>query len=206
MSEQHHHHTPADWDARYSSSDRIWSGRPNSSLVDEVSDLAPGRALDVGCGEGADAVWLARQGWQVSALDPSSVALERARQAAAEAGVDISWWLGQLRDTDLPLESFDLVSSFYAPLPIEHEPIERLKSLVAPGGTLLIVHHVDFPGTHADRTGNPAVMLSPALAAEILSGDNAWTLRVNETRGRAGKGGPGTFHGDDYVVKAVRSA
>ena len=206
MSEHHHHHTPADWDARYSSSDRIWSGRPNSTLVDEVFDLAPGRALDVGCGEGADAVWLARQGWQVSALDPSSVALERAQRAAAEAGVDISWWLGQLRDTDLPLESFDLVSSFYAPLPVEHEPIARLMSLVAPGGTLLIVHHADFPEHHAARPGDVATMLSPALAAEFLSGDNDWTLRVNETRERAVEGGSGTLHGDDYVVKAVRSA
>lgn len=63
----------------------MWSGQPNGSLVAEVADLEPGTALDVGCGEGADAIWLAHQGWKVTALDPSAVALDRAATAAGEA-------------------------------------------------------------------------------------------------------------------------
>jgi len=203
---EHAGHSPADWDERYSSSDRIWSGQPNTALVSEVTDLTPGRALDVGCGEGADAIWLAQHGWQVSAIDPSSVALERAQQAAEQAGAEISWWLGQLVDSDLPLESFDLVTSFYVPLMREQEPIERLISLVAPGGTLLVVHHADFPQHHAAHGRDPEALASPALAAEILSGDNDWTLVVNERRERPATGTAGGYEGDDYVVRAVRGA
>lgn len=82
--------TPTDaelWDERYRESTRIWSGNPNTALVREVEGLTPGRALDLGCGEGADAVWLARWGWRVTATDISRVALERAAEHAAEAGV-----------------------------------------------------------------------------------------------------------------------
>ena len=79
-------YTQETWDARYAESERIWSGRPNQRLVEEVADLAPGRALDVGCGEGADAVWLAEHGWSVTALDVSEVALARVQEHAAEAG------------------------------------------------------------------------------------------------------------------------
>lgn len=75
------------WDERYRESHRIWSGKPNAALVREVEGLAPGRALDLGCGEGADAVWLAREGWQVTATDISRVALDRAAEHAADAGV-----------------------------------------------------------------------------------------------------------------------
>lgn len=90
------------WDDRYRASDKIWSGQPNGTLVAEIADAAPGRALDVGCGEGADAVWLALRGWPVTALDVSSVALDRAANAAREAGVDIEWLHAGLPDADLP--------------------------------------------------------------------------------------------------------
>src|SRR4051812_6953380 len=77
-----------EWDARYSERDgTMWSGRPNGRLVAEVADLTPGRALDVGCGEGADAIWLARRGWMVTAIDVSDVAVTRARDAGELAGV-----------------------------------------------------------------------------------------------------------------------
>lgn len=69
------------WDARYSEHDRVWSGEPNAVLVEEAAGLEPGTALDLGCGEGADAVWLARRGWRVTAVDVSGVALERDRKS-----------------------------------------------------------------------------------------------------------------------------
>ena len=74
------------WDARYRSADRIWSGNPNPHLVAHVAELFPRTALDVGCGEGADAIWLASLGWQVTAIDVSTVALDRAAEQAAAAG------------------------------------------------------------------------------------------------------------------------
>ena len=76
-----------EWNERYAGSNQIWSGQPNQALVIEVSELPPGRVLDVGCGEGADAVWLAQRGWDVTGLDVSGVALDRARLHARDAGV-----------------------------------------------------------------------------------------------------------------------
>ena len=69
----------------------MWSSRPNGRLLAEVADLAPGRALDVGCGEGVDAIWLAQRGWTVTAIDISTVAIGRAREAAARAGAEVQW-------------------------------------------------------------------------------------------------------------------
>src|SRR3954464_14106502 len=108
----------AEWDARYGEpGDALWSGRPNGRLVAELADLAPGRALDVGCGEGADAIWLAQRGWAVTAVDISSVAVARAREAAELAGVSVEWVCRDaLREPPSP-RSFDLVTMQYPALP-----------------------------------------------------------------------------------------
>ena len=95
MSHDHHkddteEFTPEFWDARYGAIDRLWSGNPNPQLVAQVADLDPGTALDVGCGEGADAIWLASQGWQVTAVDVSKVALRRGAEQAARQGSRIA--------------------------------------------------------------------------------------------------------------------
>src|SRR4051812_10422059 len=93
----------AEWDARYRERDEaVWSGRPNGRLVADVAGLQPGRALDVGCGEGADAVWLAQRGWAVTAIDISDVAIGRARQAAERAGVTVEWICGDALGTPFP--------------------------------------------------------------------------------------------------------
>src|SRR5438105_2322439 len=98
----------AEWDTRYGERDgAMWSGRPNGRLVSEVADLTPGRALDVGCGEGADAIWLARHGWVVTAIDISDVALGRAREAAERARATVEWVCGDVLQTQLPARSFD---------------------------------------------------------------------------------------------------
>src|SRR5213080_2689205 len=80
-----------DFDELYAGEEAIWSGEPNGTLIQEMSGAAPGRALDVGCGEGADAVWLARQGWQVTGLDVAEAALQRAESLARQAGVQVRW-------------------------------------------------------------------------------------------------------------------
>ncbi|WP_405939023.1 NAD(P)/FAD-dependent oxidoreductase [Streptomyces sp. NBC_00726] len=145
------------WDNRYRESHRIWSGRPNTVLVREVEELAPGRALDLGCGEGADAVWLAGRGWHVTATDISRVALGRAAEHAADAGVAdrVDWQFHDLGAT-FPEGAYDLVSAQFlhsmGDLPRERI-LRRAARAVAPGGVLLIVGHAGFPAwddRHAD--------------------------------------------------------
>jgi thioredoxin reductase/SAM-dependent methyltransferase len=142
------------WDARYRESDRIWSGDPNTVLVREVSDLEPGRALDLGAGEGGDAIWLARQGWRVTAVDISAVALERAARHAEEAGVAdrIDWQRHDL-GTSFPDGEFELVSAqflhSFRDMPRE-EILRTAASAVVRGGVLLIVGHAGpAPWDHA---------------------------------------------------------
>src|ERR1700730_7897302 len=109
------------WDARYGSAEAIWSGNPNPQLVAEVADLVPGTALDVGSGEGADAIWLASRGWQVTGIDISPVALERAAQLAAAAGETIAdhitWQQADVMVWDPAPKQFDLVSAQFIHLP-----------------------------------------------------------------------------------------
>jgi SAM-dependent methyltransferase len=202
MSTSNEHH--GDWDSRYSDQEQIWSGAPNHALTVEVAPLAPGRALDVGCGEGADAVWLAGRGWQVTALDPSAVALGRARAVAQTAGVEVSWVHGVLADADLPEGGFDLVSVFYPALERDASPVERLASLVAPGGTLLVVHHADVDRDRALEHGfDPDTLMSSDDVAAGLG--DAWAVSGPERRARDITGGQGAHHHDDLVVRAVRS-
>ena len=92
----------AEWDARYGEREAMWSGRPNGRLVVEVGTLTPGSALDVGCGEGADAMWLAQRGWTVTAIDISDVAIRRAREAAERAGAAVEWLCGDALATPFP--------------------------------------------------------------------------------------------------------
>ncbi|PBC66160.1 thioredoxin reductase [Streptomyces sp. TLI_235] len=137
------------WDARYGEHERIWSGEPNAALVREVSAQRPGRALDLGCGEGADAVWLAARGWQVTAVDISAVALGRAAEHAREAGVAD---LVDLRRIDLaedfPEGRYDLVCAQYLHSDVDlprDAILRRAAEAVAPGGMLLVVGHAGPP-------------------------------------------------------------
>ena len=192
------------WDARYRTAERVWSGEPNGALVAEVADLAPGRALDVGCGEGADAVWLARRGWRVTALDVSRVALDRAERHAREAGVDVAWVHAGLVEAGLPAGAFDLVSAQYAVLLKTPGAVaERtLVDLVAPGGTLLVVHH-DLGPEHVHEGGfDPALYALPADVAPLLG--TGWSIDVDERRPRSVSGGGGAHHVQDLVLRARR--
>ena len=199
--------TPAFWDELYDARDQVWSGEPNGALVAEAADLPPGRALDVACGEGADAVWLARRGWRVTALDVSGVALERARRHADDAGVEVEWVHAGLVEAGLPAGGFDLVSAQYPVLRKTPDAVaERvLTGLVAPGGTLLFVHH-DLSGHDAARHGalqhDPAAFAFPADVAAVLGEE--WAVEVDERRPRVVRGGAGAHHVDDLVLRARR--
>ena len=153
--------TQAFWDDRYGGHDHVWSGEPNLRLVEEVSGLRPGRALDVGCGEGGDVIWLARQGWTVTGTDVSPVGLERAAANAAAAGPEIAaaatWRQGDLfGDVWGPFDGYDLVNSQYLHFPPEIRDLAlgRLAAAVTPGGHLLVVAHhpsdLDIPGLRPD--------------------------------------------------------
>ncbi len=195
----------AEWDERYASAEQVWSGRPNAALVAEVADLEPGRALDVGCGEGADAVWLAQQGWEVTALDVSRVALERASLHARAAGAHVRWVHAGLVDAPLPSGGFDLVSAQYPALLLTpHDDAERsLFAAVAPAGVLLVVHHADVDVERAKAHGcHPADYVSPGRLAALLSDD--WQVEVEETRLRDAPAGPGAHHTRDVVLRARR--
>ncbi|MEV7505880.1 class I SAM-dependent methyltransferase [Streptomyces sp. NPDC093018] len=196
----------AEWDQRYADRPRLWSGRPNGALVAEAAGLTPGRALDVGCGEGADAVWLARTGWDVTALEVSGVALERAAGHARDAGLTVRWVHAALTEAALPPASFDLVSAQYpALLRTPDAAAERaLLAAVAPGGVLLFVHHAGVDAKQAHESGfDPADYVWPSTVTELL--DDDWEVEVDEQRPRvAPDGGAGAHHTDDLVLRVRR--
>lgn len=194
----------AEWDERYGEADRVWSGRPNGTLVAEVETLPPGRALDVGSGEGADAVWLAGRGWDVTALDPSRVALRRAAEHARQARVDVRWLHAGFLDAALSEGGFDLVSAQYPVLRKRtDQAAERaLLAAVALGGILLVVHHV-VDVDHASGHGlDPAVWIGPADVATLLGPD--WAVELDESRPRHVSSGAGAQHIHDVVLRAQR--
>jgi len=196
---------PAEWDERYASAEQVWSGRPNGALVAEVAGLRPGRALDVGCGEGADVVWLAQQGWDVTGLDVSQVALDRAAMHSRQAGASVRWVHADLVQAQLPAGAFDLVSAQYpALLRTPGDDAERaLLAAVAPGGTLLVVHHADIDPEEAKARGfDPADYVGPADVAALL--DDGWRVEVDEKRSRDITGGAGAHHTHDLVLRARR--
>jgi 2-polyprenyl-3-methyl-5-hydroxy-6-metoxy-1,4-benzoquinol methylase len=136
---------PHGWEERYSGEEQIWSGNPNAQLVAEVSGLTPGTALDVGCGEGGDVIWLARQGWRVTGADFSAHGLARAARHAREAGVGdrTDWWQVDARAFAAGGRAYDLVTTHFLHPPDRGmvDVTRRLTEAVAPGGHILIVGH-----------------------------------------------------------------
>ncbi|OLF15459.1 class I SAM-dependent methyltransferase [Actinophytocola xanthii] len=196
------------WDARYGGATRLWSGEPNGVLVVEAADLPPGQALDVGCGEGGDALWLASRGWFVTAVDISRVALARAVAAAASRpGADrISWTHADLTATAPPAASFDLVVAMYCPIPRRpnHAGLHGILAAVAPGGTLLVGNHDvrDHAVPAEDPAADPSLYYDcDEIAAQLGAG---WTVLANEVRERVSPAPPGSGHVNDVVLVARR--
>lgn len=185
--------------------DKVAGRPPNAHLVDGVRDLAPGRALDAGCGHGAEAIWLATGGWQVTAVDFSAAALEHARATAEAVGPDvaarITWVEADLGSWSPQPGRFDLVGCLYVHVAGSvGDFVERLGSGVAPGGTLFLVGHrpVD-PETGRPTPAAGQVQVSVEAAVEVLD-PRGWRVEVAEERPRDAVG-----TGVDAVIRAVRA-
>lgn len=203
MGEHHHghehHHGAADaaadrprwdaafWDERYSSSDSLWSGHVNAVVRDEVEGLEPGRALDVGCGEGGDALWLAARGWTVLGVDVSQVAVDRAAARAAEVGLAAAstFEVRDLMAWTPPASSYDLVSVSFVHLPTgdRRTVYAGLAAAVAVGGTFLVAaHHPSDIGV-VPRPPYPDLFFTPEdLVADLQAGAGEWDVVTAEAR------------------------
>jgi SAM-dependent methyltransferase len=196
------------WDERYGTMPALWSGNPNRHLVTETEHLVPGTALDVGCGEGADAIWLAERGWRVTAADISVVALDRARGAAVARGPEvaarITWLHADLLELAPAAGSYDLVNMQYFHLPpgIRQAVWRRMAAAVTPGGTLLVVaHDAADPHVMAHRDKDLDLFFPAAEVVEQLA-EGEWLIDTNIV---ARWSRPGQEHDAlDIVVRATR--
>jgi SAM-dependent methyltransferase len=197
----------AEWDAKYSERDgTMWSGRPNGRLVTEVADLTPGRALDVGCGEGADAIWLVQHGWTVSAIDVSDVAVRRAREAAELDGSGVGWVCGDALQAPFGSCSFDLVSMQYPALPkaAGEAAVGTLLDTVRPGGFLLAVYH-DLDDEHREHMKSKGIDPADYVGVDDLGSllDDDFTVELHAVVPRIDPP-PGAPHIADVVLRARR--
>jgi SAM-dependent methyltransferase len=207
------------WDSLYEARPEIWSGNPNHGLVVEVDALPPGSALDVGAGEGADAIWLAGRGWRVTAVDISPVALaraaSRARRAGAEVADRIEWVHRDLLSWEPPTRQYELVSAHFfhaAPGP-RRLLFGRLASAVVAGGTLIVVGHSSrvFEGsTHdepAHRSEGSMMPLDYFFSGDEIAAQldpEEWDIVTNAEVERAAANPEGSGHTHDIVLRATR--
>lgn len=175
------------WEDRYTGSERVWSGRVNSVLEDVAASLTPGRALDLGCGEGADVIWLAQHGWEATGIDISATAIRRATDAARAAGLDDARFLvGDL--SSLTDEDYDLVTASFLHSPValaRDDILRRAADRVVPGGHLLITSHADFPAGAEVPHGHEHRFLNPEEElAQLALDPKEWEVVFAQTRPR----------------------
>lgn len=195
------------WEQRYAGSDKVWSGRANQALIDVAATLTPGRALDLGCGEGGDAVWLAQHGWEVMGVDISASAISRGRAAADALGLAperIRFVAGDL-ESRMDSDPYDLVTACFLQSPValsRAQILRRAADQVSQDGHLLIVSHAAPPPWSNFAHQHPEGMPQPAdeLAALELPPDR-WEVVLAEVRGREATGPDGTHAVlDDGIV------
>jgi SAM-dependent methyltransferase len=160
-----------DWDERYAAVENLWAAKPNRLLVSEVAELPPGRALDLACGEGQNAIWLGTLGWKVTGVDFSEVAIEKARARAEREGVDVEFVWADVLEYEPEPAGFDLVLLLYFHLPPDelHVVLARAQAALAGGGTIVIIGH-DWTNI-TDGVGgprDPAILYAPEEIADEL--------------------------------------
>lgn len=203
--------TERHWEQHYSAKEQVWSGRPNPVFAEVVGSIAPGHALDLGCGEGADAVWLAGRGWTVTAVDVSATALERARTLAAANGVDdrVRFERHDLTRT-WPDGTYDLVSAQFLQSPLEFPRARVLRAAanaLAPGGLLLVVDHGSLPPWSPHRHGDIYLPTSQEVYDGLELDPAGWHAELMDTPQREVTGPDGrTAHITDNVLAVRRAA
>jgi SAM-dependent methyltransferase len=161
------------WDRRYAGRELVWTSEANRFLVQEIDGMGPARALDLACGEGRNAVWLAERGWRVTGVDFSKVGVEKARRLADARGVRGDWIVADLLEYRPEPEAFGLVIVFYLQVPAsERTPIlQTAATAIAPGGSFLLVAH-DASNIAEGHGGprDPAVLYTAADVVGDLEG------------------------------------
>jgi SAM-dependent methyltransferase len=197
------------WDARYAAKELVWSAGPNALLEQEVSGLEPGAALDVACGEGRNALWLAEQGWRVTGIDFSTVGLDKARRAAEQRGVEADWLAEDVASYPLPEQGFDLVCVLF----LHTDPEERgrwlanVVSAVKPGGVFLYIGHDPQNVDHGvGGPQDPQFLPSAEEISSALDGFRVETACVHERTVVSDPGHSQSAEGIalDTFVRAVR--
>jgi SAM-dependent methyltransferase len=205
-----HDVAPTDfWEERYAGAGPVWSGRANEALVAAVTPLPPGRALDLGCGEGGDALWLAGRGWRVLGVDIAPTAVARAQDAAAAAGLaperarfavaDLSTWE--------PTEDYDLITAsfLHSPVALPREEILRaMARRVAPGGHLLLITHAAPPPGSAHDHGHERFPGPEQALADLALPEAEWETVLAQVRPRQHPAAPGAPAFADDVVLLLR--
>jgi SAM-dependent methyltransferase len=203
------------WEDRYRSGEGTGRREPSASLVTLAAGLAPGRALDAGCGTGGDALWLAAHGWRATAVDVSGTAVETGRRAAQSAGPAfaerLEWVTGDLLTWHPGQRTFDLVTSHYVHVPGPPEVLfARLASWVALGGSLLVVGHADQGAGHGHGQHHQHSPGAQVRAEQVVSAlpSDAWEALVAEPRTHtvARPDGSDDVRLDDVVVHMRRRA
>jgi SAM-dependent methyltransferase len=198
------------WDERYRSSPTLWSGHVNAVVMTETESLSPGTALDVGCGEGGDALWLAERGWRVEGVDVSQVALDRAARRSAESAPEIegrlTWTKRDLMTWRPPKAAYDLVTVSFMHLPGGDRTAvyAAMADAVAEGGTFLVGAHSPLDIGVVPRPHDPDLYFTGEQLASGLD-PGRWEIVTCETRPRPGKHPDGhdvTLH--DTVLRARR--
>lgn len=161
------------WDRKYAETDSLWSREPNRFLVAEVADLAPGRALDLACGEGRNTLWLAERGWEAIGVDFSEVAIGKARERASATGLDVDFVCADLLEYEPEPDAFDLVLVFYLHLQAAELRLvlSRATAALVAGGTFLLVDH-DLSNLTEGVGGpsDPRVLYTPDDIVALLPG------------------------------------
>jgi len=174
-----------EWNTRYEGTELVWTARPNRFAVQELDGVAPGRALDLACGEGRHAVWLAELGWRVTAVDFSDVAIGKARQLAQARAVDVEWLVADVVEWDPGRSSWDLVLLFYLQLPEDERRAvwRKAADAVAPGGMFLLVGH-DLRNLESGHGGpkSPDVLYTPEDVVDALAGTGIEIERAEPVR------------------------
>lgn len=199
------------WNERYAAKDLIWSAGPNQLFASEVETLTPGKAVDIACGEGRNAIWLAEQGWEVTAIDFSDVAVDKGRQIAEKRGVNVSWIADDVSTRKLPEEEYDLVAVLY----LHTGESERKKWLqnvlhcVKPSGTFIYIAH--DPSNIDNGVGGPQDIAFLPAVADITGAMSAFQIETARVMERPVVNDPG--HGKelkgialDSLIRATKKA